>query len=1485
MGHIVRSARINIKALIILIMVIGVLGVGAFGAHYVRKRVIAQGALEDGKAALDREEWSEAAKHLRRYLGKYPDDTEMLREYAEAHLSVRPREPENILQAIAAYRRLYRQPSLRGDDVLSDKLARLYLSIRDFSEAIYICKERLAQDPTDASASILMAQALMYTDEYEEATELLKNLVETHHPQEVEAYVHLSNLSLLQNQSDSGVQESGRWLDRAVERNPDSAFALVHRARYHTERFRGRKERDLVAARRDLESAEAMNPEAPEVVLLLGSQWLAMGDAEFGDERQEDFERARAHLAQVDLVDPKLLNSRDIDPDAFAGQWFRRASALALRSGDPAEMISIVERGLAELSGGIRSKYLETAIELELVAGQPKSLESAKRHFAEYRDIVTGSPDGNLLATDTLALLSARVDSSTGRPYKAIKVLQQLVSENPRNLSAWRLLAQAYIDTRQSRHAIRALETYLSQRPNDITVRTQLVRQYLRKGDTDQAVRHARVFTYFDKIMLSAQLVYVEASVRAAIDRGVPKSAFDDWLERLDGLREEHPGVSEIRMLQAIIAIYQERPDDALLELEQADRECSPAPAIAYQRAGLLGRLGRLEEAIEVARSATEQFPDQAHAWTNLARLSIEADGYGAALSVLQQGVEISWTPGVRRSLIRAIVQLHLVHHEKDERLSRQAGIDLLNDLVEQDNLRDSPSDVWPRTTLLELREVFAKGPGAQELVDELGEIDGAELPTLLHQARVWMRTSQDARSNKERIINALSRYMEADPDAERPVLMLGGMHEQLGEVVEAERVYRAGVDMLPEDASLEVVDRLLRLLERQNRGAEAKDILDLVPQDLQRKRLGAHRVELAIDSGEYTTAIQELERRVAETRDDVNGHVLLARLVYRERRDVARAMAELDKAAAIDPESLVAVATRVDILLAEERPDEARVQLDALLARRADFAAHLMRAQFFVAVDDLEAAESEYRRLTAFEDSAASGYELLGKFHRSQGKMPEALIAWEHGLEKEPSSLSLRRLTVQGLIVSPNEEDQRRGRQLLTELVSEYPDAQELMATRVALLLESSTPESIREAKGLLERLVQRNAKDERAFATLIQIEMSQGGLDTAGAIVDRALAANPRSPRLLTIGAAVQLARKDLARARSMARQAVGEDPNYVAGYLRLADIAMASDDWESALEAVESAAGIAPDDEAIARKRIGILQRSGRRSEAIRHLKTLVETDTGQADVRLLLLLADLLCQEGDVAGFERSILDASRLNPMAPAVFRVRVRCLGRQKQFDEVVNLIKDRQSQHPSDSESLVLAARVLMTARADRYFTEARSVFVRMLDSDPLSANLGLGELGYQTGDFAAARDAYQNVLKLDPKHEQALNDLAWILAQELEDLDQAIRLADQGVKLYGQNPHLLDTRGVVLWKLGRLDEAVRNLQKSASIAEKLRRWRTQVEALMHLAEVYVDRKELIKARLVLEEANALDAQRAILSDAKRAELDQLIAQTRPAE
>ena len=100
MNTAIRSGRVNIKLIIILVGILAVIGVGGFITHRVRKQAIANDALTNGRAAIAAQDWALAAKELRRYLSKYPDDEShngaVLKEYAQAHMAVRPLDPTNV---------------------------------------------------------------------------------------------------------------------------------------------------------------------------------------------------------------------------------------------------------------------------------------------------------------------------------------------------------------------------------------------------------------------------------------------------------------------------------------------------------------------------------------------------------------------------------------------------------------------------------------------------------------------------------------------------------------------------------------------------------------------------------------------------------------------------------------------------------------------------------------------------------------------------------------------------------------------------------------------------------------------------------------------------------------------------------------------------------------------------------------------------------------------------------------------------------------------------------------------------------------------------------------------------------------------------------------------------------------------------------------------------------------------------------------------
>jgi tetratricopeptide (TPR) repeat protein len=84
--------------------------------------------------------------------------------------------------------------------------------------------------------------------------------------------------------------------------------------------------------------------------------------------------------------------------------------------------------------------------------------------------------------------------------------------------------------------------------------------------------------------------------------------------------------------------------------------------------------------------------------------------------------------------------------------------------------------------------------------------------------------------------------------------------------------------------------------------------------------------------------------------------------------------------------------------------------------------------------------------------------------------------------------------------------------------------------------------------------------------------------------------------------------------------------------------------------------------------------------------------------------------------------------------------------------------------------------------------------------------------------GDRSGAMAAMQELLKRDPDHAEALNFVAYAWAEEGVRLDEALQMAKRARELKNEG-HVIDTLGWVYFKLGRLEEARRELEKAAGL------------------------------------------------------------------
>ncbi len=1436
-----RAARLNVKALAILTVITGLIGVGAVGGHYIRKRVVAKSAYKEGMAFLADKQWEPACKKLKRYLLQYPDDQDILEQYAYANLRIEPLEPKHLSRAEGAFRRLLRHRP--GDDEICDELAKLYLQAGNADEAIYISRKRLEQDPKDTSAMLYLSRGLLNMQETEEAESVLTALLESN-PGELQAYALIVDL-LLERGGDANQEQARQWTDLCIEKNPDAPMAWVRRAR-----FARRIEKDAVSARSDVEKADAFPSVDPVVRCMIAEEWIFLGD----------YDRAETALATIKNISDETLAEKDIPAGTFRYDWHTLAGNLAKRRGDKEAMGRQADESLATLTNSFRTFYLPTAIDLYLVSGR---IDDARKRQVEYEAFVVDRFSENAPGRRNSKILAARIALAENRPYDAINALRIMVTKNSNLINCWRLLADGYRSTGQYRLAADSLNQVLKRRPSDAKIRKQLVRTLMRLGRWSDAVTHARYLETENPNDVEVRLLRLESAMHEATTDGVDTEALSGLRVELQQLQSKHPQISEIGVLFAQIMEAEGRTDDAIDLLRAIHDSGNGATAATIRLGRLLSARGDHEEALTVYTEGANRHPERAASWINLAEAYASLDQDEQSQNALLDGLKQVEDAKEHLDVWLTLARWHL------DRDDRETGLTTLKEIA-----KANPLDLLSRTTMLELREVLEDRDTAQTLVENLAKIEGETgLQWRLHKARLWLN-GENWKDHEEQIVQYLEYCVNADPAWSRPASLLGNLYELSGQDDLAEAVYRRALHANPQ--AIKIVDQLLKLLERENRFADAREVLAGASEN--HGLLTSHRVGLALDSGAYEDAILALRASVKARPDDVGSRALLARLIYQHEQNAAEAIQLLEEAEAISPQSPTVASTWAFVLLAENRGDEAVAILYEMVESRKDATAYALRAELHATRGALKLAEQDLLAITQLEGSVEQGYEQLGQFYIRQNRREDAMSAWEAGLAISPNNMGLRRRLATALLVDDDAAKRSRGQDMLESLLQETPEDTELLATKAAHLLMLRDENSVNEARQIFERVVEKDERAISAYIALIQVAVTRNDLQEATRIVTRALGANPGNYDLLMAGAEVERLKGNFDESRNFASWGHDQNPRTIIPLVFLSDLAIRENNLADALMYIDSAILLADSDRTLQLKRAAILDAQGKLGQAIEDLARFANTDAGKKSLEISLALADSSCRNGDSAGFERYMNQAREIDAENPVIVQAEMRCWSVGGAFDSVVAKLSERLETHPQDTRTILLGAGLLASTREARWMGLADGFYARVIEADPdqIEALLSRGQLAYLRKDFQRMKECYRSVLKRFPDHHKALNDLAWILAELGEDLEEARRLADHAVEIAGDDPHVLDTRGVVLTKSGLLNDARKDLERAVVLSSLLPR--TQANAMTHLADVFKAMDRPAKAREQLRKAMLLDSEHSLWNEERRSEVQRTL-------
>ncbi|MFZ2959572.1 MAG: tetratricopeptide repeat protein [Candidatus Ozemobacteraceae bacterium] len=128
------------------------------------------------------------------------------------------------------------------------------------------------------------------------------------------------------------------------------------------------------------------------------------------------------------------------------------------------------------------------------------------------------------------------------------------------------------------------------------------------------------------------------------------------------------------------------------------------------------------------------------------------------------------------------------------------------------------------------------------------------------------------------------------------------------------------------------------------------------------------------------------------------------------------------------------------------------------------------------------------------------------------------------------------------------------------------------------------------------------------------------------------------------------------------------------------------------------------------------------------------------------------------------------------------------------------------------------------------------------------------LGTLYYVTKRPDKAIAMYDRAVTFNPSAAEALNNFAFLLAENDRDLGKAYDLAIRANRLDPENPSYIDTLGWIEYKRGNSPEALRHLKKAVNLAPDVG------EILSHMGRIYLEAKDFDSALSYLTQAIKAD-------------------------
>jgi tetratricopeptide (TPR) repeat protein len=523
-----------------------------------------------------------------------------------------------------------------------------------------------------------------------------------------------------------------------------------------------------------------------------------------------------------------------------------------------------------------------------------------------------------------------------------------------------------------------------------------------------------------------------------------------------------------------------------------------------------------------------------------------------------------------------------------------------------------------------------------------------------------------------------------------------------------------------------------------------------------------------------------------------------------------------------------------------------------------------------------LEEAGNELKLAVAADPKSSEAYFAIAEMDAFEKKGKEAGEALKMAADLAPMRSPVRSKYIDFLIQSGHIED---GRKALQEMVDKAPDYIPGWVAMMNLALAEKKYDDAAHDAGVILGRDNRNYEGMLGLGT---VSLARGDAAKAITEFENMNSLYQKSPQVKYQLAAAYLTSHDKVKGVANLNQALALDPSYAPAALLLAQLDIRGGDPSAAVGLLTAFLKKNP---SVAQAHMLLAdayleqQRPDYALSVYRNLAAALPKNP-QIPLRMGIVLAEQHSDSEARAAFEKCL----ELDPdFVPAVEQL-VNLDLAEKKYKDATAVAQQQIDKNPKAAEPWELLARVDMAqnnpARAAADLTKAieldpdlpspylllAQVYVHSKEYDQAlqklnslvgrtndaSAYLQIGAIHEELKQFDAARDAYEKVLTINPNSPPALNNLAYIYAVYLDNLDRAYELAQKARELMPYNPNVGDTLGWVLYKKGDYSRSLSILEDSAEKSPG------DAEIQFHLGMAHYMMDEEAPARVALQHAVA---------------------------